>query len=221
MILARPALVLLGDTCGLLDPARSPLRPKSGGLLPVLELLKAAERQPPDLWIVIPAKVTEEWQTHFDATVNELQRHIKQLREDLVAIKRASEAVGLLPPAELVSDADRLPAILAQLSQRLFDAAYVLVPDEECRQRAGVRVSLCEPPARQGKSPNDSIIFEHCLALSKTLQGDGFALPCVFASSNTNDYYAGRVLHPALADEFAANGLAFAPNLAAARRLLW
>ncbi len=43
LIRSTPVPVLMGDTCGLLDLARAPLRPKSGGLKPAIEVVDAPE----------------------------------------------------------------------------------------------------------------------------------------------------------------------------------
>jgi hypothetical protein len=221
LILAAPAPVLMGDTCGLLDVARSPLRPKSGGLIPAAEVVDAAERQPKELHVVVPALVAEEWDRHYAATCKELRDHIDKTRTAVTALRAACEAFRIPPPDEISSGVELLKDVLPDLALRLFNSAIVLASDKACRREASVRSRLDEPPARPGGSAADCIIIEHCLGLATLLEVSGFALPRVFVSSNTKDYCERGSLRPKLVRDFKPVGLQFASNLAAARAKLW
>lgn len=215
--MTEPAPVLFADTCGLLDPARAPLRPKSGGLPPAIVVTAAAERTPRALWVVIPERVAEEWENHFDQTKIEVARHIADTQKALDALRHACEALGIPSPAEVRLAESLLVDGLTSIAQRLYTIAIVLDADEAARSRAGTRASLNEAPARPGKSTSDCVIVEHCLGLAKALTFVGFRLPQVFVSSNTKDYCQNGRLHPDLQSGFEAAGLHYAANLAEAR----
>lgn len=220
LIVSQPAPVVMVDTCGLLDPARSPMRPKSGGLQPAIELAALAQVNPRQLWVVVPAKVVDEWGDNFAKTQSEMRSFIRSVQDGLEALKAASAALEIPEPPSVRLPEGILLGGLSAVAQRLFDAAIVLDVHEEARRRAGIRFSLEEPPARKGSPPNDCIIVEHCLELAVALKAVHYSPPCVFVSSNTNYYCQGRGLHPDLQRSFQDANLQFAPNLAAAKSIL-
>jgi hypothetical protein len=76
------------------------------------------------------------------------------------------------------------------------------------------RVVAKTPPSKQGGEVKDCVIVEECLELTRQLRANGFARKCVFCTSNMDDYGGpSGGLHPTLATEFAAVGLAFTSNL--------
>jgi hypothetical protein len=219
-ILAQPAPVFLPDTCTLLDVVRAPVR-NCSYLIPLAEqFAELAAASPKRLHVVVSDTVTVEWTEHLARTVAEVETELQGLQERLRAIREVCTALQLPPPAALPRDLANLPARLQQTASQLYDSALVLAVAPECLSRAYTRQALHRRPGRRGTAMNDCTILEHALCLCSDLQAAGFSERCVFSSSNTADYCAGRALHPELVPEFNAAGLQFTTDLRSARNRL-
>jgi hypothetical protein len=208
--------VLFLDTCSLVDPIRTPLRPDDlrGCIEAAQELLQLVTTAPPLCTLVIASFVHGEWLTHAGPEADKLRDHLVRVDEESDRLHRFCGLVGIAPPFphsgyQLLPLADRLHG----LSLRLRDAAIRLDEDQDCNIRSHRRASTYTPPSRKGGEVKDSTIIEECLEDSRRLHASGFGRKRVFCTSNTKDYCESGRLHQVLAVDFGAVGLGFATTL--------
>jgi len=209
--------VLFADTCSLLDVIRSPLRPDElrGCVEAALELLELVTAQPQRCTLIAASFVPGEWHAHARPVADTLRVHLTRIDDEAGRLHGLCGLMGITPPFSK-PEYGTLPLAdsLHDLSRQLLGAALRLDQDRDCVFRAHGRASTYTPPSRKGGEVKDSTIIEECLEVSQRLRAAGFSRKIVFCTSNTKDYCeAGSRLHPSLAVEFGAAGLAFATEL--------
>jgi hypothetical protein len=204
------------DTCIIVDPIRTPLRPGEfrGCIEAAQELLQRATTLPARCTLVIASFVHSEWEAHARPVAEKLRDHLAQVDAETGRLHQFCALVGISPsfPQSEYRPLP-LPDRLHDLSRQLRDAAIRLDQDQDCIIRAHGRASTYTPPSRKGGEVKDSTIIEECLEVSRRLQAFGFGRKRVFCTSNTKDYCESGKLHRALAVDLGAVGLGFASNL--------
>ncbi len=215
-IRAADVSVLFLDTCSIVDPIRTPLRPDQllGCIEAAQELLQLVTTAPAQCTLVIASFVHDEWLTHAGPVTDELRDHLAQVDAESGRLHRFCGLLGIAPPFphsgyRPLPLADRLH----DLSRQLRDAAIRLDPDQDCIMRAYRRASTYTPPSRKGGEVKDSTILEECLEVSRRLQAARFGRKRVFCTSNTKDYCEGKKLHQLLAVDLGAVDLGFVTDL--------
>lgn len=208
--------VLFIDTCSILDPIRTPLRPDElhGCIEAAQELLQFVTTTPARCMLIIASFVHGEWLAHAGPEADKLRDHLVRVDAESDRLHRFCGLVGIAPPFpqpgyRLLPLADRLH----NLSRQVCDAAIRLDQDQNCIIRAHGRASTYTPPSRKGGEVKDATIIEECLEVSRRLQATGFARKQVFCTSNTKDYCESGRLHQVLAVDLGAVSLGFATNL--------
>ncbi|MCI0376533.1 MAG: hypothetical protein L0215_02890 [Gemmataceae bacterium] len=154
--------------------------------------------------------IQNEWETHEQAVMTELDRHLEARDRDALAFHEACEVVGIsLSFGKPSYQAAGLVAKLRDLAAELLKNSIHLFPSNELKVRAFDRSLARKRPARKGGGVQDCTIIEEYLEFCRLLQAGGFAKKRAFCSSNTEDYQDGHKLHESLASEFASVGLVF------------
>ena len=193
-IIGSPAPVLFPDTCILVDLIRIPLRAENADMARrVLQvanhLITQMQETPKKLWVVICPPVQNEWVEHSQNTVDEMERHWKDL-DKKIAIAHASVDQISLPFTSANTYSDKnIENTLKFLAQNFLTSAIFLDEDKDLINRAYSRVVRVETPSRKGSSEiKDCVIIEHSIDLCTQLRQAGFTQNCVFATSNTTDF---------------------------------
>lgn len=192
-IIASPAPVLFPDTCALVDLIRLPFRVDSSKI--AKETLEAAsylaaqsKNKPPNLWVVIPPLVPDEWNEHSLSTIKTLEQYWTNLDKMIEITHTVANAVTIaLPSAETYSDR-KIKDALVKLSTDFFKNAIFLADDADCKEGAYQRVIRKQAPSRKSAGLKDCVIIEHSLKLCSQLRATGFSYKCVFLTSNTKDF---------------------------------
>jgi len=229
-IRAKPAPVLIVDTCNFLDLFRvarptkdaAERRVELAELLAAVELLKLLGSPDPPLYHVVPELVPGEFKDNATEKVEEpfrlwLDAHDKNQQW----LSGAGYAVGLALPTPVPVQPFHLSGRLRQLAEALLATATVLARDQTCLDRAVSRLIGTRRPSHK-KEMKDSMNLEQSLELARRLRSDGtFGEAVAFISSNTNDYAdSGKArVHPDLRAEFDAVRLDYHTSFASARGL--
>lgn len=214
--------ILCSDTCTVLDLIRDPTREavrlherQSG-----IDLLSAMEAH--KLICLLAEQVQFEIGQHVQDVEGETVAALKKLQEKVAEIDAVAAIYGGTGRANLDHLNDH--AIRARsVLERWTKAAISVTAASDVPGRALARLNQARTPARRGKdSMKDCVIIETYLDDVRDLRAAGLTSKIVFVSSNTKDYVgeSGSHLKPDLAEEFAALGLQYAPNLGAAKHLL-
>lgn len=210
----RPVLFL--DTCILLDIIRATYRCLGIDYVQrAVELRAMLTSDPPQCALVVAWMVPTEWSNNAPAVRDEVKSHLKKMQDQAQHFHNACATLGIAlsfgPP---FYPGVGLAEGLYDLSKALLDGSIHLDRDTGCESRGVGRVVAKTPPSKQGGEVKDCVIVEECLELTRQLRTNGFARKCVFCTSNLDDYGgSGGGLHPTLAAEFAAVGLAFTAKL--------
>ena len=209
--------VLFADTCSLVDPIRTPLRPAElkDCIEAAQELLQLVPMPPLRCTLVIASFVHGEWLTHAGTEADQLRLALAHVDELAGRLHDFCVVAGITPPFPR-PEYRRLPLAdtLHDLSRRLRNSAMRLEPDQDCIIRAHGRASAYVPPSRKGGEVKDATILEECLEVSRRLKAAGFARKRVFCTSNKKDYCeSGSRLFPNLAVDMGDAGMDFATSL--------
>jgi hypothetical protein len=192
-LVASPAPVLFPDTCAFVDMIRVPFRSKSAAMTrrmleAATHLLTRSQTLAPDLWVIIPPFVCDEWTKHSRRTGEELQRYWFKLDTKIEIAHAAADAIGIVLPSAVTYSNRGIERVLIQSASSFFKNALFLTEDSVCKERAYRRTIKNEPPARKGGGLKDCVIIEHALELCSQLRAIGFSEKCVFLTSNTRDF---------------------------------
>jgi hypothetical protein len=216
LIRAADLPVLFIDTCSLVDPIRTPLRPDElrGCVQAAQELLRLVTASPPRCTLLIASFVHDEWLTHAGPEADRLRAALAQIDADAERFHDFCAVFGIAPPFPRPAYR-HLPLAdsLHDLSRRLRDVSVRLEPDQGCIIRAHGRASTYTPPSRKGGEVKDSTIFEEYLEVSRQLKAAGFTRKRLFCTSNTKDYCEAGRLHRQLAVDIGDVDLGFALTL--------
>jgi hypothetical protein len=200
--------ILCLDTCVLLDVIRTPLRGTPRCIQSAIELAEMQGQA--RCRIVASSLIQNEWESHEQAVMAELDRHLEARDRDAFEFHEACDLVKLpLSFGRPSYQAAGLVAKLQELAAGLLKNAVHLLSSDETKVRATNRNLACVRPARKGSGPQDCIIIEEYFELCRLLQAGGFAKNKAFCSSNTKDYQDGAEPPQSLASEFAAVGLVY------------
>jgi len=216
-ILAIPAPLLLIDTCSLLDIIRQPFRDyiPLETITAAIRLAKRSNSEPKDLRIVILSIVENEIEDHISSVSNELAKFINQIDDTITRLNNAFSIIGPFRPIPLYKNQHLcLHDELVKISNSLLHEAMIIREDDSCRLRGLDRLCSNTPPSKKGSQAKDCVIIEHYYELCRRLRDYGFNQPCVFTSSNTNDYLENGVLKHPLESEFKSLDLIYTKNFA-------
>jgi hypothetical protein len=218
-ITGSPAPVLFVDSCTLLDVVRAPLRDKPGEVRVAREILAAVRKVPKTAHLLIASPTSKEWADHIAEAVADCTTAVNGCNAvSLICGHMALPAVASLPAAVL-----DLPNLLRGLSKDLLNESVEIKNQAAAMDKAIARIIASIHPAKPGgKGAKDSIILEHAIETTGKLRGKGFPQPCVFISSNTNDFgvRGSTTLHPLLAPVFTPVNLQYAVSLTHAESIL-
>ncbi len=196
------APLLFFDTCIFLDILRSPYRENISvrTIRSALDLLKIAEQQPHELWLLASETVQYEWRTNIGNVRQELEKEIKKLehgREKLVAAANVVLAIDHVHGHKII-DLD-LPRHLERLSENLLSHCQLVKKENVHALKAMDRVLNSLPPSKQGKEAKDCLIFEAFLDVAEQVRNLGYNGIICFVTANTHDY--GKPESPLIAKE--------------------
>lgn len=213
--------VLCIDTCSILDVMRDPTRETARvhDRRAALDLVAAAEAG--KLACLMAEQVALEFAEHDQGIQDETDRLLKQVREQIErahAISALYGANGTMNLAHLDDHVARARAVVGRWVAQL----KTVVPGPNAPAKAFARINARRAPAAQGKeSSKDCLVYETYLEAAAALRAAGVTAPMVFLSSNTREYVTeGSVLKPDIVADFAPFGLAYAPNMGAAKHAL-
>lgn len=193
-ILDDPAPLLYLDTCVLLDIVRAPIRESidSTSARIACELKARSETTPRGLWLVTSETVQLEWAVNSSDIVAEVEREILRLEARRKHFLAAATAISNVAYEHGQREGSLgLSEQLEAAASSLLNACLIIQPNDTHMVGAMNRVKRNLAPARRGKSePKDCEIYELFLCLCRYLRSNGFSGPCVFSSSNTNEYGA-------------------------------
>jgi len=207
--------VLFLDTCCLLDIVRCLNRENIPVFESALNIFNAIEEDDLDFSIVLPSLVPQEWKENIDTVELEANRFIEERFRSLENIKEVLAKLNL----DVVLDFGAFNKIqvetkLRAISQKIIDSSYVCEKDDSIDVLAVSRVIDTRPPARKRKdSTKDCIIYEEVLHVSDCLKNKGFRRRIIFASSNTEEYYDGNLLHTNIEEELNERDIKFVSSL--------
>lgn len=216
-ILVTPVPLLLMDTCSLLDIIRQPFRDgiPLDTIKAAMRLTKRSNSKPKHLWIVILSIVKNEMNDHIFSVSNELVDFINKTDNSIIKLNAAFSIIGQFKPIPLYQNQHLcLHDELVKISNSLLDEVLILIEGDPCKLRGLDRVCSNTPPARKGSQAKDCVIIEHYFELCRKLRDSGFNMPCVFTSSNTNDYLENGALKHPLESEFKSLDLIYTKDLA-------
>jgi hypothetical protein len=222
-IVARPAPIIIVDTCNFLDlfrcdSNRQQPRVPAQEIRIASELLELVTGSPDALYLLVPELVPGEFGDHATRIEGEFDRWLKFHDDNQDWLATASPWVGTTLPTSAAVGPFRLHVNFRRLANELLARSLVLDRDPTCLNRAVARLVAKRRPSHS-KEIKDSMNMEQALELCSRLRVEGFALPAVFISSNTRDYGEGTTssqLHIDLRGEFAAVSLEYFPTFRAA-----
>jgi hypothetical protein len=205
-------ILLVVDTCALLDLIRSPVREEftpsyATGARNLLAALKAPQAP---ARIVCTDVVQNEYQRHVVPVTEETKRFLTQARNKY---RQALSVIGGLSAGSIptsVDDAwvDAGVQHARRLADDFFSLATVDPITQDDQHRAFQRVITATPPSRRGKdSTADCAITEAALRLARAPMAG--VTKTVLFSSNSQEYCDGRKLKTVLQAEFNACGLQY------------
>jgi hypothetical protein len=222
-IQAQPALVLLVDTCSLLDlfrrdtmrqqPRVDPDEIRAAG-----QLLQLLTIRPAAVHLVVPELVPGEFADHADRIQRDFSAWLGFHDANQQWVADVAALVRVAFPSPVAAQPLGLDIACRKLAADLLARATVLARDQGCLDRAVGRLIAKQRPSHK-KEMKDSMNLEQCLALSAELQRTGFTPARVFVSSNTNDFAETSTssrLHPDLQVQFAVASLEYFTSLRAA-----
>ena len=218
----RDLPVLCLDTCSVLDILRDAraTNVRENHHRAAVDLLGAADS---GLLELVAADLVR---TEYADRVDDVQRQAGTALAKLLDAVRKVDAIVNLHGGEGSAD---LPHWLnhvdrcRRVADRWVRMAVPARQTDAVLARAARRVAEARAPSRRGnEAAKDCIIVETYLEHVGRRRAGGLAAPVVFVSSNVNDYAVrpGTTLAPALAADFAAVGMRYAPNMAAAKAFL-
>ena len=205
-----PAILIIADTCSILDIARHVDRPR----LPASEtaaakaLHNASLAHPMAVSFAVCDVILKEFNDHISGVVQNARGVVADLVKRMTLADRLAVDLGIGPAltdpkwhADIVSEAEAL-------ARAVIEIAHVEPSTTTDRDNAHDRSIAPRPPASQGKPEFYDCVVTECairMAASRPLRST-FLL-----SSNADDYgSAAKHLHSDLVTEFAAVGLEFA-----------
>lgn len=206
----------------ILDIFRNPLR---RDILPehlgsAVSLLEASENN--ELDVVISPLVREEFELNAEKVRVEAVQSVERIIEHALKLDRFTAIKG---PSMMtgVSHWRELVDYCFYLSQRLLQIVKLAPELDLVKIKAADRLrEMRLPSSSRQDSFKDCMIFETYLAHARESGKAGLSELMVFASSNSNDYAkSSRELPQEIVDELEEIGLAFAPNMSAAKSLLF
>ena len=217
-----PRPVLLLDTCALLDILRAPYRAQvpSGVVQAAASIVKSFDRGAPEVWVITTKLIAQEWRNNVHTVRGELDTHLKRLDRELAKASSSAAQLGIgtrfVGPTSL-----GLSEHLFNLSEGLLNTSIQLTGTERFHQKAMHRLLHNHAPASKGKGePQDCLIIEQYLDLSRELRQQAYSEKIIFVSSNTKDYGRPGELRFPLAGDFKDHGIEFATSLAWAWSLI-
>lgn len=210
------------DTCAILDILRDPRRRdvRANDQSASLSLLKDAEADRFDVYLT--KLVREEFATHVDVVQRDAEAGIATIAEEIAKIDALAALHGSLGKAD-IGHWDGHPERCRKIADRWIRVGKDAVQTEAIASRALDRVFRGRAPSgRSRDSTKDCVILETYLEHIRNARGTGITVSVVFVSSNTRDYATSAARLPQdIASDFAALQVAYAPNMAAAKALLF
>src|SRR5262249_14718383 len=130
--------------------------------------------------IIAPPNVYEEYHKHLPAVGDELEKHVRRLEREHAVSSRCLALTTTGPPPSSVPSLAALRTELVAIADSLMNAAQHLEKDHNTIVKADDRAFKCTPPAQQGASYSDCVIYEHILLFVSSLRSRGFAGKIVF-----------------------------------------
>ncbi|POZ51570.1 PIN domain-containing protein [Methylovulum psychrotolerans] len=186
------APLLFFDTCIFLDILRSPYRQGISikAIDSTLKLLKMAENQPNDVWLLTSETVKGEWEANIGSVRQELESEVKKferIHEKLVTAANVILDIDHVH-SQKMTDLD-LPFHLENLSKSLLTNCFIINNEDNHYARSGYRASKRLAPSKKGKSEyNDCLIFEVFLDVASQARMLGYSGTICFVTSNSSDY---------------------------------
>jgi hypothetical protein len=218
-----PVPVILIDTCSLVDLFRRDEKRFEPRVPPeeirvAADLLDLVTALPQAVHLLVPELVPGEYSEHADREEALFEGWTRFHDQNQDWLAEASSCVALAIPLPLKVQPLGLAARLRALANDLLTKAKVLERDQQCLDRAVVRLIKKTRPSHK-KEMKDSMNLEQCLELSRRLQYAGFAKSRVWVSSNTSDFAQGptsSLLHADLQADFMVAGLKYFTSIRAA-----
>lgn len=236
-IRARPAPVLIVDTCNFLDLFRVARPTKDtperrvdlAEVRAAVALRKLLDAPEPGLHHIVPELVPGEFRDNATEKVEyPFQLWLDAHNDNQRWLAGAAEAIGHPPPTPVAVLPHDLCGHLRQVAERLLATATILARDGACLDRAVSRLVGKRRPSHR-KEMKDSMNLEQALELARLLaSGGAFEKPVWFVSSNTNDFaqpskskLPGQPdVHPDLKADFDSAGLTYLTSLSAVLGIL-
>ena len=220
-IVAAGVPVLCIDTCSILDIMRDPTREaaKPHDRQAAIDLVATAEAG--SLVCLMAEQVAIEFAEHDQSIQDEAERNLKRIRDQIERINQVAAIFGAQGAVSLAHLDDHVVRARNVVGRWLTQLETV-IPGPTVPAKAFARMNAGIAPARRGKdSSKDCLVYETYLEAVTALRGAGGVTPIVFLSSNTSDYLSeSRTLKVAIAREFGALNLRYAPNMSAAKHIL-
>lgn len=219
--LNKPILCL--DTCSFLDVVRDITRETvtennvNAGLL----LLTKAEGKN-DFFVLIAQQVVNELSDNEQSVLSESQKSLEKFKSQTLRINAVATIFGSTGKVDVSHLDDHIIRAQSILS-RWKNVAHLVLSSKDITAKAFSRVMQPRTPSRKGKeSMKDCVVIETYLNIAEKLRALGMTSPIVFASSNTNDYYASNTgaLASDISADFKKYDIEYAPNFGAAKHLL-
>lgn len=219
--LNKPVLCL--DTCSFLDVVRDITRETvtesnvNAGLL----LLTKAEGKN-DFFVLIAQQVVNELSDNEQSVLSESQKSLEKFKSQTLRINAVATIFGSTGKVDVSHLDDHIIRAQSILS-RWKNVAHLVLSSQDITAKAFSRVMQPRTPSRKGKeSMKDCVVIETYLNIAEKLRALGMTSPIVFASSNTNDYYASNTgaLASDISADFKEYDIEYAPNFGAAKHLL-
>jgi hypothetical protein len=213
--------VLFVDTCSILDIVRDPTRDsaKPHEMQAAIDIIFAAEAG--TIHCFIAEQVAIEFAEHVSSVQDETALKLRKTQDQIVRINKLASVFGATNSVNL-THLDHYVVRARSVVDRLLVKLQTINPGQYAHGKAFARVNEKKAPAIQGKdSSKDCLIFETILEKAAAIRATNSVSPMVFVSSNTKDYCtSGSIIKPDIASAFDPLNLKFAPNMAAAKKIL-
>lgn len=207
--------VLIIDTCILLDIVRCLNRGRMEIFNSALNIFNDITNNKLNFNIVLPSLVPVEWQNNIDKEVLSASKSIEEQHTSLKNLQTVIRCLGL----SIILDFNefhkaQIEQQLKSISYKIMNVGYVCKIEDEIKKLAIDRVINSSPPSKKDKdSTKDCIIYEEVLRCSELLRKNGFNKKIIFASSNTQEYFYDKNLHPEIIKDFKISNIFFVTSL--------
>ena len=221
-ILANRAPVVFLDTAAILDVLRVPFRDDIQADVVEYSTRAATLARSSGLWLVSSESVAVELEGNRLKVNSELASTLQDF--DRRAERLSAIAEAILPDHPFSFDSvSRSPfgERVEEIAQAMQDSLTLFRGSNQCVLNAAGRVKQGQRPASKAKQEyKDCEIFEEFLELCGMLRVANFDFPCVFVTSNKNDYGDPPDGFPRIAEDLQSARANYVSNISWALRLI-